>query len=47
MTTNVHSRTSKLLDFYRNKGTDAEGRSFAEVLDFDLRKMTRDGQPDL
>ena len=42
MTTNVHSRTSKLLDFYRNKGMDAEGRSFAEVLDFDLRKMERD-----
>ncbi|MDA1036717.1 MAG: opioid growth factor receptor-related protein [Chloroflexi bacterium] len=42
MTTGVHKRMSKLLDFYRNQGTDGEGRSFADVLDFDLRMMERD-----
>lgn len=42
MTTNVHSRTSKLVDFYRNMQMDPDGRSFSDVLEFDLRKMERD-----
>ena len=33
---------SKLLDFYRNQGTDDQGRSIVDVLGFDLRKMERD-----